>query len=68
MKDILHKILFWRKWKRKLEGSLTDEYLSDLEKDIDEQLHIHEPAGKVYKHKNNKYNHKTMKKKGGKKC
>ena len=62
MNEVLSKILFWRKWKRKLEKTLTEEYLGDIEKDIDEQLHIHEPANKVITY--------TMKgkKKGGKKC
>ena len=63
MKDILHKILFWTKWTRKLSKPLiTDADFEDIEKDIDEQLHIHEPTNKVITY--------TMKgkKKGGKKC
>lgn len=56
MKKLLNAILFWNKWTRKINKPyLTDEDLDGLEIDIEKDLHINEPAGKVYKHKNNKY-------------
>lgn len=58
MKDILHKILFWTKWTRKLNKPLlTDADLDGLEKDIEEELHLIKKPDKVYKYKNNKYGH-----------
>ena len=48
--------LLWRKYTRKF-PLITDKDFEDIEKEIDKDLHIHEPAGKVYKYKNNKYNH-----------
>lgn len=38
----------WINYKKKID-------LGDLSEDIDKDLHIHEPAGEVYKFKNNKY-------------
>lgn len=62
LKDILHLTMFWSRWAKKLNKPiLTDEDLDGIEKDIEEQLHINEPA--IYKLKRN-----MKKKKGGKKC
>lgn len=48
LKNILNAIIFWRKWTRKISKPLlTDDDFKDIELDIDEQLHVHEPA--VYK-------------------
>lgn len=62
LKDILHLTMFWNSWAKKLNKPiLTDEDLDGIEKDIEEQLHINEPA--TYKLKKN-----MKKKKGGKRC
>jgi hypothetical protein len=54
LSEIIDIIVFWRKWTRKIDKPfLTDEDLDAME----EELHIHEPAGKVYKYKKNKYGH-----------
>lgn len=55
MNDILNKIIFWRKWTRKIDKPLlTDEDLTAIE----EELHYYHKPDKIYKFKNNKYEKK----------